>query len=137
MNNIYTRILGIVLLSMMCWTGPVMGAQSYDIKEMTPEVLSALDGRRERYETLIALKAEGVLGENNSGYVEVLKNEGDAQAVADGENADRKVIYQTIADQNNLTDALGTIEAVFASVQREKASSGDMIQTESGAWISK
>ena len=115
----------------------VVFAEKYDIKELTPEVKAALDARKGHFDEIKQLKAEGVLGENNRGYLEVLKNENDAQTLADSENKDRKFIYQTIEEQNNLSDALGTIEKVFAQVQRDKASTGDKIQTESGEWVSK
>ena len=117
---------------------PVLAQQSYDIKEMTPEVKAALDGRRGRYEQLTALKAQGALGESNRGYVEVLKGDGQVEGLADAENRDRKFIYQTIVEQNGLpSEALFTVEKVFAQVQREKAVSGDKVQLEDGSWIVK
>ncbi len=113
-------------------------AASYDIKEMTPEVKAALDGRRSRFDELKSLKAQGAIGENNKGYVEVLKSEGAAQSVADAENRDRRFIYTTIVAQNGLPEgALGTVETVFAQVQRDKAGAGDKIQDASGQWTAK
>ena len=113
-------------------------AATYDIKEMTPEVKSALDNRKNRFDQLRALKQKGAIGENNHGYVEVIGGDSEAQSVADAENKDRRVIYKTIAEQNNLPgDALSTIETVFAQVQRDKANSGDKIQDASGSWITK
>ena len=109
----------------------------YSIKIMTPEVKSALDGRRSRYDQLREYKTSGALGENNQGYVAVLKSEGSADSVAAQENQDRKVIYQTIAEQNGLDNAIGTIERVFAQVQRDKADSGDKIELEDGTWSTK
>jgi uncharacterized protein YdbL (DUF1318 family) len=113
-------------------------AASYDIKEMTPEVKAALDSRRSRFDELKSLKSQGAIGENNQGYVEVLKSTGNAQSVADAENRDRKFIYTTIVAQNGLpSSALSTVEEVFAQVQRDKASSGDKIQDSSGSWTTK
>lgn len=113
-------------------------AASYDIKEMTPEVKAALDARRGRFDELASLKAKGKVGENNHGYVEVLSAGDGADAVVASENRDRKAIYNTIVSQNGLpSDALATVEKVFAQVQRDKAASGDSIQDESGAWNKK
>ncbi|MBL8012839.1 MAG: YdbL family protein [Candidatus Omnitrophica bacterium] len=113
-------------------------AASYDIKEMTPEVKAALDARRGRFDQLASLKAQGAVGENNRGYVEVLKDMGPAQSVVASENQDRKLIYNTIVKQNDLpANSLTTIEKVFAQVQRDKAASGDSVQNESGAWTKK
>lgn len=106
----------------------------YDIKEMTPEVKAALENRRSRFDQLKDLKAKGVAGENNRGYVEVLKDDPSARSLVESENNDRRVIYKTIEVQNNLFGAMETIEKVFAQVQRDKASPGDQIQTENGTW---
>ena len=124
------------LLGLMIFSS-VGQAAKYKIKEMTPEVSRALDGRRERYEQLAAFKKQGIIGENNKGYVEVISSNGEARTLAEAENQDRKMIYETIARQNNLGGALATIEKVFAEEQRERASSGDMIQTEDGRWVKK
>lgn len=111
--------------------------QQYNIKEMTPAVEQALEGRKARFEKLNQLKAQGVIGENNKGYVENLAGDDDTQAVVNAENKDRKVIYITIADQNGLTDSLHTIEKVFAQVKRDKAKTGEKIQLLDGSWTSK
>lgn len=113
-------------------------AASYDIKEMTPAVKASLDARRSRFEQLSSLKSQGKIGENNSGYVEVLSGGDGAGDVVNAENKDRKFIYHAIVEQNGLPeDALATVEKVFAQVQRDKAAAGDSIQDESGNWIKK
>ena len=116
---------------------PVFAEGKYSIKQMTSEVQGALDNRHDRFDQLHALKASGAVGENSHGYVEVLKAEAGADAIAVAENSDRKVIYQTIAQQNGLEDAVATIESVFAQVQRDKAAVGDQVQEEDGHWVTK
>ena len=115
-----------------------LSAAEYDIKEMTPEIQNALNGRQARYGQLQELKASGVLGENNQGLVKVLKEIPGANEVTSAENADRQVIYNAIAEQNGLGAAgLPKIQQVFAEVQREKARSGDFVQLPTGEWIKK
>lgn len=109
----------------------------YDIKEMTPEVKAALENRRSRFDQLKSLKAQGIVGENNRGYVEVLKNDPSVRSLVESENNDRRVIYKTIEVQNDLFGARETIEKVFAQVQRDKANPGDKTQTEDGVWVVK
>ena len=129
---ILLSVMSFVLLTNHSWA-----ESKYSIKEMTPAVQAALDGRRDRFETLSGLKKKGLIGENNQGYVEVLvKGEG-AEDLVEAENKDRQVIYQTIADQNGLKDELSTIEKVFAEVQRDKAQPGEKIQNEDGSWVTK
>ena len=109
----------------------------YSIKQMTPAVEAALESRRNRFDQLAEFKAKGVIGENNQGYVEFLSGDDAAKILVDAENSNRRIIYQTIAEQNGLKDAIATIEKVFAQVQRDKAQSGERIQTEDGQWVSK
>ena len=61
----------------------------------------------------------------------------EAQLV-NAENSDRKVIYQTIVDQNGFgSGGLTQVERAFSDVQREKARSGDYVQSSSGQWQQK
>jgi uncharacterized protein YdbL (DUF1318 family) len=110
----------------------------YDIKTMTPEVKAALEARKGRFSELKALKAKGLVGENNRGYVEAIGGGADVKAVVNAENADRKAVYQAIVEQNELGDGvLATVEGVFAGVQRDKAAAGEKIQEPSGSWVTK
>ena len=129
--------LGIMQYLAVIFFCPVSLAGKYDIKKMTPEVKQALENRRDRFDNLKALQSSGKIGENNRGYVQVLAQDDSLQAVVKAENEDRSIIYETIAEQNGLEDVIETIEKVFAQVQREKASSGEMIQLENGEWITK
>lgn len=117
---------------------PVLSfAADYNIKQMTPEVTAALENRRARYNQIQDLKKQGLIGENNQGYISVLKHDVKIVPVIEAENQDRKVIYQTIADQNGLSGALNQIEKVFAGVQRDKAQAGEKVQLENGNWVTK
>ncbi len=115
----------------------VLAESKYSFKEVTPEAQAALDGRRSRFDELTDLKAKGIVGENNRGYVELLVSDDSARKIVEAENRDRKIIYKTIAEQNGLTGQLETIEKVFAQVQYEKAPSGSKVQDESGRWVTK
>ncbi len=95
-------------------------AAKYDIKEMTPEIQQAFDGRKGRYQQIQQQKSAGVLSENNDG---LLQGSGDPSLVS-AENADRMVIYQAIATQNNLgPNGLAEVQKAFAAVRREKDNS--------------
>ncbi len=118
-------------------TQPIYAQSQYSIKEMTPEVQAALDGRKNRYEKLRSLKEKGSVGENNHGYVQALSEDAQVQELVEAENKDRRFIYKTIEQQNSLENAMNTIEKVFAQVQRDKANPGDKIQLENGQWVSK
>ena len=131
-------ILSSFLILSLISAAPICFAAQYDIKEMTPGVKAALDSRRDRFDQLHQLKEQGAVGENNHGYIEVLNGDAQAQSLADAENKDRKFIYQTIVEQNNLpADAISTVESIFAQVQRDKANTGESIQSEDGQWTKK
>jgi len=133
MKNLLIILITIVIITSFPNYG--FSAEGYELKEMTPQVEAALEARRARYDELGAFKAAGVVGENNRGYAELLSDDADAQNIVDTENQDRKIIYMTIAQQNELEDDLETIEKVFAQVKKEKAKSGEKIQNEDGTWV--
>lgn len=133
-NSIYI-FLGVLFAVFMLTVSSY--AETYSIKKMTPEVQNALDSRRSRYDKLLQMKNKGFIGENNRGYVQVLKDNPEVAYLVQDENSDRLTIYQTIARQNDLMDAIYTIEQVFAQVQRDKADSGHKIQNEAGEWLTK
>ncbi len=136
-KNIFWVPLSLFLLMTIAGSELISAQMKYDIKEMTPEVEAALNNRRERFDQLRGFKSAGVVGENNRGYVELLKDDAEAKRLVDAENRDRKTVYKTIEQQNNLSNALETIETVFAQVQREKAQAGDKVQEENGQWVTK
>lgn len=139
----FLRAINIILL--LCLMGgtfllrssPGFAQAQYNIKEMTPQVQAALDARKSRFDQLRDLKNKGLVGENNHGYVEALSDDPSSKALVDAENKDRRFIYKTIEDQNNLTEAMDIIEEVFAQVQRDKANPGDKIQEDNGQWVNK
>ena len=128
------KILSSLLL--VLFTAGTVFAGEYDLKQITPAVQKALDGRRERYNLLEQLKNEGKIGEGRDGFVVNLTGDADAEPVVAAENKDRNVIYNAIVQQNDLPETeIHTVRRVFADTQRSKAKSGQMIQTESGKWV--
>lgn len=96
--------------------------------------LNALRGRMEqRVSQIDALKTQGILGENNRGYLEV--RSGDDNGVAAAENADRAVVYAALAQKTGATsDAVGKARARKIAAASAK---GVWIQAEDGQWAKK
>ena len=131
-------ILGILMILAATLTPlSAMAEAKYSLKEMTPEVSAALEARRARFDNLADLKSKGMAGEDNRGYVKALVSDPGVEAVVDAENNDRKLVYTTIAQQNDLAAEMATIEKVFAEVQRDKAKPGEKIQDANGQWVTK
>lgn len=111
-------------------------AVTYDLKEDTPAIKSAIAGRQSRYSQLVTLKASGAVGEDNQGYVKALSPE--TGALVEAENADRRIIYHAIVDQNKLgPGGLEQVQIAFAEVQLHKARNGDSVQLPTGEWTKK
>lgn len=102
-------------VSLLCLWSVAAFAATYDIKEMTPEIQAAISGRQARYAELQAAKQAGAIRETNDGLVS------GAEPLASAENRDRLVIYQAIANQNNLgPDGLAIVQKTFAEVHQER-----------------
>ncbi len=128
----------VMTLSLTPLLGPSADAAQYDLKQLTPTIQKALDGRKARYDELRKLKSQGAVGEDNQGFVKALAAEPTAQQVVQAENTDLQVIYQAIVEQHELgPQGLGAVKIAFAEVQREKAQAGDRIQLPSGEWTTK
>jgi uncharacterized protein len=113
-------LIGVMLLGL----APLASAQN----------LSEIRARMEkRVASVDALKASGVLGENNSGFLEV--RSGSDGGVAAAENADRGVVYAALAKQTGATaDAVGKARAkqIFAA-----SAKGVWVQSPAGEWLQK
>lgn len=87
---------------------------------------------RARLPELVALKADGIIGENNHGYLTILKAPSDKEALVTAENNDRRKIYAAIAKKQKTTPALvGQRRALQIA---KKAVPGTMIQGRDGQW---
>jgi len=110
----------------------------YDLKEITPEIKTALDGRAARFSRLAVLKQSGKAGEDNEGHVKNLSGDPETAGIVADENRDREVIYRAIVAQNNFpSNVIYTVRSVFAEVQHKKARTGEKIQLASGEWVTK
>ena len=132
------RLLGLAVGLVMLTATSLCFATDYDYKTMTPDIEKALKNRQARYYQLQSLKQEGVVGENNKGYVTDLKDNAAAATLTAAENQDRRVLYEALAEQNKLGgNGLLEVQRAFAEVQEEKAIPGEMVQSPSGDWKKK
>ncbi len=108
----------------------VIGAQA-----QTADLGAVRQRMSARLAQLDALKAEGALGETNTGYLEVRASAAGAADLVAAENADRKAVYQAIAKQTGSSaDDVGRARA------RQIAASsapGVWVQEADGTWSRK
>ena len=88
-----------------------------------------------RLPTIVALKAEGIIGEDNKGFLAFVGSARKKVDIVTGENEDRRKVYAAIARQQGTT--VETVGALRARQIAEKASPGEWLQNEKGAWIQK
>jgi uncharacterized protein len=88
-----------------------------------------------RLPQIIALKAAGIIGENNRGFLAFVGAKKKGAALVDAENRDRELVYKAIARQQGTTAAVvGHRRALQIA---EKARPGEWLQDASGKWYRK
>jgi uncharacterized protein len=89
----------------------------------------------ERLPQIDALKADGSVGEDNRGFLSVREARGNATEVVSAENADRRVVYESIARQTGSSaDVVGRARARQIASQ---SAAGVWLQGEDGNWYRK
>jgi len=118
---------------------------------LSPEKKKVLDAkRRQKFndDDVKELKTEGLIGENNLGYLEIIEqqevefDEKKAQftsTLVKEENQDREVIVDRVIELNeNLKDAVReNILAIFAEMNQKNSPVGTWIQDQLGKWMLK
>jgi uncharacterized protein YdbL (DUF1318 family) len=90
---------------------------------------------KQRLPVIIELKAKGIVGENNAGYLEFIGAKREKADVVAAENKDRKTVYTAIAKQQGTTaELVGKRRALQIA---QKADPGEWVQDASGKWIQK
>jgi uncharacterized protein YdbL (DUF1318 family) len=88
-----------------------------------------------RLPVLKDLKAQGLVGENNQGYLEYRGSKHSHEDVVQAENQDRRSVYSAIAKQQGVTAEL--VGKQRAAQIAEKADAGEWLQNAAGKWYQK
>ncbi len=88
-----------------------------------------------RLPQIVELKAEGILGEDNRGFLAFVGETRKNEAVVDAENKDRSKVYAAIAKQQGAdADSVGRRRAMQIAA---KAKPGEWLQDTEGKWYRK
>jgi uncharacterized protein YdbL (DUF1318 family) len=88
-----------------------------------------------RLPVIKSLKDKGIIGENNTGYLEFIGKKKEQEDVVEAENSDRKQVYEAIAKQQSTTvEVVGKVRAVQIA---DKAQAGEWLQDANGKWYQK
>jgi hypothetical protein len=90
---------------------------------------------KNRLPVIKELKAQGIVGEDNKGYLQFVDGKKAKEDVVAAENKDRKTVYAAIAKQKGTTaELVGKRRALQIA---KKASPGEWLQDASGKWYQK
>lgn len=121
------RKINCVILSILLCNVVAAGAFA-SAKEIRDRMIARLPAIK-------ALKAKGIVGENNKGFLEFVGQKKEQPDVVAAENQDRTKVYNAIAKQQGTTaELVGKHRAVQIAA---KAQSGDWLQDANGKWYQK
>ncbi len=89
---------------------------------------------KERAPVVASLRAQGVVGENNQGFLEFRGPQSQA-AVVQAENADRALVYKAIAKKTGTTP--GVVGQRRAAQIVQQVPTGTWLQNPGGKWYRK
>ena len=90
---------------------------------------------KNRLPVIKQLKAQGIVGEDNKGYLQFVGGNKAKTDVVAAENKDRKTVYSAIAKQQGTTaELVGKRRALQIA---KRANKGEWVQDASGKWIQK
>ncbi len=91
-------------------------------------------GLDEAKKKLDSVKQQGLVGETPTGYLEVVRAEGQAKEVVEAINSARRDEYKRIAEKHNIP--VTQVETVAGKKAIEKTPSGQYVQM-GGKWVKK
>ena|SRR6056297_2035832 len=90
---------------------------------------------RQRLPVIVSLKSQGVIGENNKGFLEYRTSQQSQQGVVNAENKDRGLVYAAIAKRQNVSPVIVGKRRALQIAQN--ASPGVWLQDPNGKWYRK
>ena len=88
-----------------------------------------------RLPAIIELKSKGIVGEDNSGYLQFIGGKREKEAVVQAENQDREKVYSAIAKKEGVS--VNQVGQRRATQIDEKAKKGEWLQGQGGKWYQK
>lgn len=117
-----------------------------EIPQGKKTVIRALQRASFNKDDIDQYKAQGVLGENNQGGITLLASDQVApdqmpfvESLVREENADRDIVMRRVIETNEKLSEKDwpRVKKMFAALNRDKASPGDMVQSDDGTWAKK
>ena len=90
---------------------------------------------KQRLPQIIQMKQQGIIGENDRGYLEYVSGNQPNQEIVEAENSDRQKVYEMIAKQQGVP--IQKVEQLRAAQIVRKAIEGEMLKRSDGSWYKK
>jgi uncharacterized protein YdbL (DUF1318 family) len=90
---------------------------------------------KDRLPVIAELKKQGIVGEDNRGYLAFVGDVKTHETLIEQENQDRQTIYAQIAAQQNTS--ISVVEKNRALQLAERAAPGTYVQNPDGTWVKK
>ncbi len=126
MKSNFFAIVLLILLSGICPATTVIFAD--DIQTIKVQM-------EKRLPLIVELKSKGIIGENNTGYLQYVQANRENEEVVNAENEDRKKVYAIIAKKEGAN--IGQVGSRRALQIAKKALKGDWLQDQNGKWYQK
>jgi uncharacterized protein YdbL (DUF1318 family) len=113
----------------------ILVSEAYAQENLSPEVEQAALRRKYRLAELSSWEAKGVIGENKNALVEIRNPQGADSSVSqivDAENADRMIIYQSVAKKNGTS--LEEVQKLYTNRLQNAAPSGTPVEAADSTW---
>lgn len=118
----------ILALAMIFSTAVPALAEDNDLAEVQKSMIA-------RLKDMVTMKKNGQVGENNLGYLTARSEDEKVTKLVKEENADRKIVYDTIATKQKVTSK--SIGQARAKQIAEKAKDGEWLQSDDDKWYQK
>ena len=116
-----TTIFALIITSLILVSGSLAGSLKEEMRARQPKI--------------IAMKANGLIGENNRGFVEYRTAKEPRKGLMQAENQNREAVYSAIAKQQRANaENVGRRRAAQIA---ERAPSGTWLQNQEGDWYRK
>jgi len=113
----------------------ILASDAYAQEALSPEVEQAALRRKDRLSELSSWQAKGIIGENKNALVEIRIPQGEdspVNKIVAEENADRMIIYQSIAKKNGTS--VEEVQKLYAKRLQAAAPSGTPVETPENEW---
>jgi len=113
----------------------IFGGIFASVSSFAGDVKSIKAEMEKRLPAIIELKSKGIVGEDNSGYLQFIGGKREKEAVVQAENQDREKVYSAIAKKEGVSvNQVGQRRATHIA---EKAKKGEWLQSQGGKWYQK